>query len=175
MSTTVLCYRDSAIAGVIFSSLSSDVFERRTSTGSEPFPLLISLDATIFVLPSVLILIETICPNICSKSGLKSAKRPLPVDVRRSKKSLLKLPNHLVQTLKAAQLFQNVCHSIEKCVQGNFTKKSYLALLYSLTRRNTPTKYRSHGIRVPGLQPYSKRVETHLQKISSFSCYPGKN
>ena len=74
-------------------SLSSDVFERRTSTGSKPFSLLISLDATVFLLPSVLILIETICPKICSKSWLKSAKRPLPVDVRRSKTSLLKLPN----------------------------------------------------------------------------------
>ena len=75
---------------------------------------------------------------------------------------------HLVQTLNAAQLCQNVCHSIEKCVQGNFTKKSYLAFLYSLTRRNTPTNYRSQGIRVPGLQPWTKRVETHLQKISIF-------
>ena len=73
-------------------SLSSDVFERRTSSGSEPFPLLISLDATVFILPSVLILRETICPKICSKSRLKSAKRPFPVDVRRSKTSLLKLP-----------------------------------------------------------------------------------
>ena len=69
------------------------VFERRTSTGSDPFSLLISLDATIFVLPSVLILTETICPKICSKSRLKSAKSPFPVDVRRSKTSLLKLPN----------------------------------------------------------------------------------
>ena len=76
----------------ILGSLSSDVFERQTSTGSEPFSLLVSLDATVFILPSVLILIETICPKICSKSRLKSAKRPLPVDVRRSKTSLLKLP-----------------------------------------------------------------------------------
>ena len=51
------------------------------------------LDATVFVLLSVVILIETICPKICSKSRLKSSKRPLPVDVRRSKTSLLKLPN----------------------------------------------------------------------------------
>ena len=74
-------------------SLGSDVFERRTSTGSEPFSLLVSLYATLFILPSVLILIETICPKICSKSRLKCAKRPFPVDVRRSKTSLLKLPN----------------------------------------------------------------------------------
>ena len=78
--------------GVIRGSLSSDVFERRTSSGSEPFPLLISLDATVFILPSVLILTETICPKIFSKSRLKSAKRAFPVDVRRSKTSLLKLP-----------------------------------------------------------------------------------
>ena len=63
------------------------------STGSEPFSLLISLDATVFVLLSVLILIETICPKMCSKSRLKSAKSPLPVDVRRSRTSLLKLPS----------------------------------------------------------------------------------
>ena len=34
-------------------------------------------------------LIETICPKICSKSRLKSAKSPLRVDVRSSKTSLL--------------------------------------------------------------------------------------
>ena len=77
--------------GVSLGSLSRDVFEQRTSTGSEPFSLLMSLDATVFVLLSVLILIETICPKICSKSRLKSARRPLPVEVRRSKTSLLKL------------------------------------------------------------------------------------
>ena len=82
---------------LLLGSLSSDVFERRTSSGSEPFPLLISLDATVFILPSVLILTETICPKICSKSRLKSAKRPFPVDVRRSKTSLLKLPSTLNQ------------------------------------------------------------------------------
>ena len=78
----------------ILGSLSSDVFELCTSTGSEPFSLLVSLAATVFVLPSVLILIETICLKICSKSRLTSAKSPFPVDVRRSKTSLLKLPNN---------------------------------------------------------------------------------
>ena len=77
---------------MILGSLSSDVFERRTSTGSEPFSLLIYLDATKFVLLSVCSLIEMICPKICSNSRPKSAKSPLPVDVRRSKTSLLKLP-----------------------------------------------------------------------------------
>ena len=83
---------DTSVIDIILGSLSSDVFERRTSTGSEPFSLLISLYATLLILPSVLILIETICPKICSKSRLKCAKRPFPVDMRRSKTSLLKLP-----------------------------------------------------------------------------------
>ena len=67
----------------ITGSLSSEVFERRTSTGSEPFYLLICLDATKFVLLVVFTLIETFCPKICSKSRLKSAKSPLPVYVPR--------------------------------------------------------------------------------------------
>ena len=58
-------------------SLSSDVFEGRTSTGSEAFSLLVSLYATIFVLPSVFTLKETICPKICSKSRLKCAKKSI--------------------------------------------------------------------------------------------------
>ena len=82
-------------------SLSSDVFERRTSTGSEPFSLVISLYATVFVLPSVLILKGTICPKICSKARLKCAKSLFPVDVRRSKTSLLKLPINTYFSLKA--------------------------------------------------------------------------
>ena len=40
---------------------------------------------------SVFTLKETTCPKICSKSRLKSAKGSLPVDVRRSKTSLLKV------------------------------------------------------------------------------------
>ena len=90
---TLLKWSQSKCIKHLIGSLSSDVFERRTSSGREPFPLLISLDATVFILPSVLILTETICPKICSKSRLKSAKLPFPVDVRRSKTSLLKLPN----------------------------------------------------------------------------------
>ena len=86
-------------------SLSSDVFERRTSTGSEPFSLLISLDATVFVLPIGLILVETICPKMCSKSRLKCAKSPFPVDVRRSKTSLLKLPINTVRTFYRPWIF----------------------------------------------------------------------
>ena len=40
---------------------------------------------------SVLTLKERICPQICSKSQLKYAKSPLPVDVASSKTSLVKV------------------------------------------------------------------------------------
>ena len=40
------------------------------------------LNATIFVWLSGFTLTETICPKVCSKSRPKSAKSPLPVDVR---------------------------------------------------------------------------------------------
>ena len=53
--------------------LSSKVFEWRASTGSEIFSLLICLGTTKFVLLSVLTLIETICPNVCSKSSVPKA------------------------------------------------------------------------------------------------------
>ena len=76
----------------------SEVFVRRTLTGSEPFSGLVCLDATQFVLPSVFTLKEAICPNICLKTRFKRAKIPLPVDVRAQnvaaflKDSLFSLP-----------------------------------------------------------------------------------
>ena len=63
------------------------------NTRSVLFSLLICLDATKFVLPSVFTLTERIYAINCSNSGLKSAKSPLPVDLRRSITSLLKIPN----------------------------------------------------------------------------------
>lgn len=69
----------------------SDVFERRTLTGSEPFSLSKSLEATKLALLRVSTLVETICPKICAKSRFKSSKSPLPVNVHLSRTSLLKL------------------------------------------------------------------------------------
>ena len=74
-------------------SLSKDVFERRTSTGSETFSLFICLDTTKFVLLSFISLIKTIYLRVSNKPQPNAAKSPLPVDVRRSKTLLLKLPN----------------------------------------------------------------------------------
>ena len=72
-------------------NLSKDVFERRTSTGSEAFFLLICLDANKFVLLSFFPLIKTIYPRVSTEPLPSDAKSPLPVDVRRSKTLLLKL------------------------------------------------------------------------------------
>ena len=77
----------------LIGSLSNDVFERRTSTGSEAFSLFICLDANKFVLLSFFSLIKTIYQRVSTKPLPNDAKSPLPVDVRRSKTPLLKLPN----------------------------------------------------------------------------------
>ena len=82
-------------------SLSSDAFERFTSTGSEPFSPLIFLDATILVLLSVFTPRETICSRIYSKSRPRSSESPLPVDMRRSK-----TPLQLRNDLLAFSLFE---------------------------------------------------------------------
>ena len=74
-------------------TLSKDVFERRTSTGSEAFSLFICLDANKLVLLSFFSLLKTIYPRVSTKPLPNDAKSPLPVDVRRSKTLLLKLPN----------------------------------------------------------------------------------
>ena len=77
-------------------TLSKDVFEPRTSTGSEAFSLFISLDANKLVLLSFFSLLKTICPRVSTRPFPSDAKSPLPVDVRRSKTLLLKLPNVLL-------------------------------------------------------------------------------
>ena len=70
-------------------TLSKDVFEQRTSTGSEAFSLFICLDANKLVLLSFFSLLKTIYPRVSSKPLPNDAKSPLPVDVRRSKRCCL--------------------------------------------------------------------------------------
>ena len=74
-------------------NLSKDVFERRTSTGSEAFFLFICLDAIKFSLLNFFSLLKTIYPRVLTKPLPNDAKSPLPVDVRPSKTLLLKLPS----------------------------------------------------------------------------------
>ena len=64
------------------------------STGRGLFSFLICLDASKFCIAMCLYSYRDDLPkNLLKKSGLKSGKSPLPFDVRRSKTSLLKLPN----------------------------------------------------------------------------------
>ena len=92
----VLCLSFNKLGGVrrfsLLGTLSKDVFERRTSTGSEAFSLSICLDANKLVLLSFFSLLKTIYPRVSTKPLPNDAKSPLPVDVRRSKTLLLKLP-----------------------------------------------------------------------------------
>ena len=76
----------------LLGSLSKDVFERRTSTGSEAFSLFICLDANKFVLLSFFSLLKTIYPRVSTKKLPNDTKSPFPVDVRHSTTLLLKLP-----------------------------------------------------------------------------------
>ena len=92
----------------ILGSLSSDVFERRTSTGSEVFSLLTCLDDIKFVFLNFFTVIEAIWLKICAKPPSKNEKRPLPVDVRRSKTLLLKLPNYTSLTRQNSRLDWNL-------------------------------------------------------------------
>ena len=78
--------------GLIVESLSKGVFERRTGTGNDTFPLFTRLGATTFVILSVVTRIEMIYLNIRAHPLSKNEKRPLPVAVRRSKTPLLKAP-----------------------------------------------------------------------------------
>ena len=60
----------------------------------EHFSLLICLDTTKFVLVGgSFTLKETICSRMWAKPLPKNVKSPFPVDVHRTKASLLKLPN----------------------------------------------------------------------------------
>jgi len=73
--------------GRLTQRLDSNVFERRTSTVSEPFSLIICLDDTKFVFLTVFTLIEIMYTKVWSKTRLESAKSPFPVDLRGSKRN----------------------------------------------------------------------------------------
>ena len=59
----------------------SGVFEGRIANGRKAFSLFMNLDATTFVLVSVITLIEKICPKIWTKARSKNAKKPLSVAI----------------------------------------------------------------------------------------------
>ena len=85
--------RFSRLAASSIGSLSSDVFERRTSTGNGRFALL-SRDFEQIFGQIVSLRIKTLGNiNTVASRLINRGKGSLPLDVRRSKTSLLKLPN----------------------------------------------------------------------------------
>ena len=85
--------RFSRLAASSIGSLSSDVFERRTSTGNGRFALL-SRDFEQIFGQIVSVRIKTLGNiNTVASRLINRGKGSLPLDVRRSKTSLLKLPN----------------------------------------------------------------------------------
>ena len=73
-------------------SLSNDVFERRTSTGSGLFSFFDGGFAQIFSQIASITVKKLRNTNFISSRHVKRENTSLPVDVRRSKTSLLKLP-----------------------------------------------------------------------------------
>ena len=80
---------------LISKSLSTDVFEQRTSTGSEVFFILKYLDATKFVLLSLFTVVETTCWKIWAKPPPMNGKSLLPVVLRRSNPFCLSSLKHV--------------------------------------------------------------------------------
>ena len=80
--------------GVIIGSLSNNGFERRTSTGSGLFSFFAGGFAQIFSQIASITVKKLRNTNFISSRHVKRENTSLPVDVRRSKTSLLKLPNH---------------------------------------------------------------------------------
>ena len=114
------------------------------------FSLLIFFGATKFVLLRVSTIIETICPNVCSKSQLKSAKSLLPVDVRRSKTSLFKLPTHLPRQRHGLVLL------VMRKIEGKQKNKLILAVK---TRRKSNISY----VWIYEMYKFSFKTQTFLE------------
>ena len=79
--------------GYLLGSLSTRVFETRTTTGSELFSLLTCLHTTTFTFPSIFSPLEMISVKMWETPLSWHAKFSLPVAVRVSKSRVLKLPN----------------------------------------------------------------------------------
>ena len=88
----ILLHKISSFKGII-GSLSNNVFECRTSTGSGLFSFFDSGFAQIFSQIASITVKKLRNTNFISSRHVKRENTSLPVDVRRSKTSLLKLPN----------------------------------------------------------------------------------
>ena len=94
-------------------SLSSDVFERRTPTGSKRFSLLICHDATKFVLLSVFAVLETIAQRFVQNHGSTMQKNNFRLkSVAQKRCCLSSLLDYLVSQFQLGQPFciKNLLH-----------------------------------------------------------------
>ena len=80
------------LTGVSLGSLSNNVFERRTLTGSGLFSFFDGSFAQIFSQIASITVKKLRNTNFISSRHIKRENNSLPVDVRRSKTSLLQLP-----------------------------------------------------------------------------------
>ena len=138
----------------VLGSLSKDVFERRTSTGSEAFFLFICLDANNFVLLTFFSLTKTSYPRVSTKPLPNDAKSPFPVDVRRSKTLLLTR-----RTSKGSETF-----SLFICLNSNkFVLLSFFSLIKTIYTR-VSTKLLPNDAKSP-LPVDVRRSKTLLLKV----------
>ena len=93
---------------VLLGSLSNDVFERRTSTGSGLFSFFEGGFAQIFSQIACITVKKLRNTNFISSRHVKRENTSLPVDVRHSKTSLLKLPIFHVKHKKIT-IFYGTC------------------------------------------------------------------
>ena len=95
----------------LLGTLSKDVFERRTSTGSEALSPFICLDANKLVLLSFFSLLKTIYPRVSTKPLPNDAKSPLPVDVRAQKRCCLSslLLSSFYRVISHPSFFDKLC------------------------------------------------------------------
>ena len=92
---TITCKFTTEVTQERIGSLSSNVFERCTSTGSGLFSNFDGGFAQIFSQIASITVKKLRNTNFISSRHVKRENTSLPVDVRRSKTSLLKLPNDL--------------------------------------------------------------------------------
>ena len=98
-SSSNLLFFDVPVAVVaVIGSLSNDVFERRTSTGSCPFSFLGDGFAQIFSQIVSIRVKKLSNTNYIASRHITREKSSLPVNVRCSKTSLLKLPINSLST-----------------------------------------------------------------------------
>ena len=96
-------------ASFLLGSLSNNVFERRTSTGSGLFSFFDGGFAQIFSQITSITVKKLRNTNFTSSRHVKRENTSLSVDVRRSKPSLLKLPNIYLLRLNRSRCRRRRC------------------------------------------------------------------